>query len=56
MDYHRLLNSTVREMRPSGIRKYFDLLDGMEDVITLGVGQPDFPVPEIVREAELAAT
>ncbi|MEA4823086.1 MAG: aminotransferase class I/II-fold pyridoxal phosphate-dependent enzyme [Clostridiaceae bacterium] len=55
MDYQNLFNTTVLEMRPSGIRKYFDLLDGMEDVITLGVGQPDFPVPEVVRMAQLSA-
>lgn len=41
----------VREMPPSGIRKYFDLVNDMEDVISLGVGEPDFITPWHVREA-----
>ena len=41
----------VREMPPSGIRKYFDLVNEMEDVISLGVGEPDFVTPWKVREA-----
>jgi len=38
---------------PSGIRKYFDLLSEMEDVITLGVGEPDFPVPWHITETAI---
>jgi len=48
MDYLNLLNTHARAMKPSGIRKYFDLI-GMDDVIALGVGQPDFPMPERAR-------
>jgi len=40
----------VEEIRPSGIRKFFDLVIGREDVISLGVGEPDFPVPWRIRE------
>ncbi|HOO52665.1 MAG TPA: aminotransferase class I/II-fold pyridoxal phosphate-dependent enzyme [Methanothrix sp.] len=45
------LSTTVRDMPPSGIRKFFDIVVGMEDVISLGVGEPDFPTPWHIREA-----
>ncbi len=41
----------VKDMPPSGIRKYFDLINEMEDVISLGVGEPDFITPWRIREA-----
>lgn len=41
----------VRQVPPSGIRKYFDLSGERADTIRLGVGEPDFTVPEPVREA-----
>ena len=44
------LNKRVRELKPSGIRRFFDLIVGREDVISLGVGEPDFPVPWRIRE------
>ncbi|MCX6356323.1 MAG: aminotransferase class I/II-fold pyridoxal phosphate-dependent enzyme [Candidatus Aureabacteria bacterium] len=40
----------VREMPPSGIREFFDLVIGMDDVISLGVGEPDFDTPWHIRE------
>jgi len=40
----------VEELKPSGIRRFFDLVVGRDDVISLGVGEPDFPVPWRVRE------
>ncbi|WP_299087323.1 aminotransferase [uncultured Metabacillus sp.] len=45
------LSSTVKNLKPSGIRKFFDLAAGMEGVISLGVGEPDFVTPWNVREA-----
>lgn len=45
------LNNKVTEIRPSGIRKFFDLLAEMKDVITLTVGQPDFVTPRHIRDA-----
>ena len=45
------LNRTVREMPPSGIRKFFDLVSEMEGAISLGVGEPEFVTPWHVREA-----
>jgi aminotransferase len=41
----------VKDMPPSGIRKYFDLINEMEDVISLGIGEPDFVTPWNIREA-----
>ncbi|WP_018753067.1 aminotransferase class I/II-fold pyridoxal phosphate-dependent enzyme [Paenibacillus sanguinis] len=41
----------VREIQPSGIRRFFDLVSGSKDIITLGVGEPDFITPWHVREA-----
>ncbi len=46
---HRVAKK-VEELRPSGIRKFFDLVIGRDDVISLGVGEPDFPVPWRIRE------
>ncbi|NMM53844.1 aminotransferase class I/II-fold pyridoxal phosphate-dependent enzyme [Paenibacillus aquistagni] len=47
----RYLNARVRDIAPSGIRKFFDLVSGNKDIITLGVGEPDFSTPWHVREA-----
>lgn len=51
MDYEALLSPVVREMKPSGIRKFFDIAGSMKDVISLGVGEPDFPTPWEIRKA-----
>ncbi len=39
------INRTIEHLKPSGIRKYFDLANAMEGVISLGVGEPDFDTP-----------
>ena len=44
------INRTVRELPPSGIRRFFNLAAEMEDVISLGVGEPDFLTPWNIRE------
>lgn len=49
--YSELVSKTVHALEPSGIRKYFDLLDSMEDAISLTVGQPDFKTPWHIRVA-----
>jgi aminotransferase len=49
------ISSRARNIPPSGIRKFFDLLITMEDVITLGVGEPDFNTPWTVSEAGIYA-
>lgn len=46
----RRLAKKVEELKPSGIRKFFDLVIGRDDIISLGVGEPDFPVPWRIRE------
>ncbi|NFO55680.1 aminotransferase class I/II-fold pyridoxal phosphate-dependent enzyme [Clostridium botulinum] len=51
MILENMIKKNVREMPPSGIRKYFDMINEMEGVISLGVGEPDFVTPWNVREA-----
>ena len=50
-----VLSHRVRAIKPSGIRKYFDIAATMADVISLGVGEPDFVTPEHIRQAGIAA-
>ena len=47
---HRFINQKVQSIQPSGIRKFFDIANEIEDVISLGVGEPDFDTPWHVRE------
>lgn len=51
IDYGKLMSPTVTDIPPSGIRKFFDLLESMDDVVALTVGQPDFITPWHIREA-----
>ena len=51
IDYSKILSNTVVEIKPSGIRKFFDIANTMEDVISLGVGEPDFRTPWQIRSA-----
>ena len=53
IDYTKVLSKTVTEIKPSGIRKFFDLLENMNDVVALTVGQPDFVTPWHIREAAI---
>ncbi len=53
IDYEKLLHKTVRDIPPSGIRKFFDLLDDKKDVVALTVGQPDFVTPWHIRRAAI---
>ena len=55
MDYDKLLNPTVLAIKPSGIRKFFDIAETMKDVISLGVGEPDFATPWKVRHAGITS-
>jgi aminotransferase len=47
------LNGTVRAMPPSGIRRFFDMLAEMKDVISLTIGEPDFTTPELITRAAI---
>ena len=51
IELENLLNPTIKQIKPSGIRKYFDIANEMEDVISLSVGEPDFHTPWHIREA-----
>ncbi|MBO0958695.1 aminotransferase [Neobacillus sp. MM2021_6] len=51
--YEHYLSQTAKELQPSGIRKFFDLAASMDDVISLGVGEPDFVTPWSIREATI---
>ncbi|MDG5790092.1 aminotransferase [Evansella sp. AB-P1] len=49
------LSDAVQRIKPSGIRRFFDLASTMDNVISLGVGEPDFITPWNVREASIAS-
>ena len=49
----KIISKKVQDLAPSGIRKFFDLVLGMEDVISLGVGEPDFVTPWKIRESAI---
>lgn len=55
IDYNKLVADKCREMKPSGIRKFFDLATQLEGVISLGVGEPDFQTPWNVRQAAISS-
>ncbi len=50
LDYSKILSNKIVDIKPSGIRKFFDMLNGRDDVISLTVGQPDFPTPWHISE------
>ena len=45
IDYSKFLNNSIKEIKPSGIRKFFDIVSEMDDVISLSIGEPDFQTP-----------
>lgn len=51
MNLDKLVNPTVDQLPPSGIRKFFDVVGTMQGAISLGVGEPDFVTPWAIREA-----
>ncbi len=53
LDYKNILSDAVQDIKPSGIRKFFDLLNDRKDVIGLTVGQPDFVTPWHIRVAAI---
>jgi aminotransferase len=50
---NKYISPLAATLPPSGIRRFFDLATKMEDVISLGVGEPDFPTPWIMRESAI---
>ena len=55
MDYDKLIAKKCKDMKPSGIRKFFDIAAQMDNVISLSVGEPDFQTPWNVRQAAVTA-
>ena len=51
MNYDSILNQRIQGVKPSGIRKFFDILEEMTDAISLGIGEPDFVTPWHIRDA-----
>lgn len=51
MDYTKKLTQSIQAVKPSGIRRFFDIVNEMDHVISLSVGEPDFQTPWHVREA-----
>src|SRR3954462_7093326 len=51
----RALSERVGSVPPSGIRRYFDIAATMDDVISLGIGEPDFVTPEPILQAGIAS-
>ena len=51
IDYESCIPSHIREIKPSGIRKFFDLVGEKKDVISLTIGEPDFITPWHIRVA-----
>ena len=49
------ISRRVAVVPPSGIRKFFDIAATMQDVISLGIGEPDFVTPDVIREAGVAS-
>lgn len=55
MDYTSRLSTRIRQVPPSGIRRFFDIAATMKDVISLGIGEPDFVTPTPIIEAGVAS-
>lgn len=55
LDYSSLISDKASVVKPSGIRKFFDIVNTMEGAISLGVGEPDFQTPWQIRRAGIAS-
>ena len=55
IDYNKVVSKVASEMKPSGIRKFFDIAQTIEGVISLGVGEPDFHTPWSIRRTAIIA-
>ncbi|MDR0946815.1 MAG: aminotransferase class I/II-fold pyridoxal phosphate-dependent enzyme [Ruminococcus sp.] len=55
MNYESLISKKALSLKPSGIRKFFDLATNMKGVISLGVGEPDFATPWFIRQKAISA-
>lgn len=55
IDYDKVLSDRCKVIKPSGIRRFFDLAASKKDVISLGVGEPDFQTPWVIRKTAISA-
>jgi len=55
IDYNKVVSKVAHDMKPSGIRKFFDIAQTLEGVISLGVGEPDFQTPWSIRRVGITA-
>ena len=53
IDYNSVLSDKIKKIKPSGIRRFFDLAQNMQGVISLGVGEPDFQTPWVIRKSAI---
>ena len=53
IDYNKVLSDRTKQLKPSGIRKFFEILDEVKGVVSLTVGQPDFVTPWHIREVAI---
>ena len=51
IDYNSKINDSIKNVKPSGIRKFFDIVNEMDNVISLSIGEPDFKTPWHIRKA-----
>lgn len=51
IDYNSKINDSIKSVKPSGIRKFFDIVNEMDNVISLSIGEPDFKTPWHIRKA-----
>ncbi|MCL2054103.1 MAG: aminotransferase class I/II-fold pyridoxal phosphate-dependent enzyme [Oscillospiraceae bacterium] len=55
IDYDKLISEKCKGLKPSGIRKFFEIATSVEGVISLGVGEPDFQTPWAIRRTAITA-
>lgn len=55
VNYEQKLCKAIRKVKPSGIRKFFDISAEMEDVVSLSIGEPDFTTPEHITKVGIAS-
>ena len=55
LDYNKILSKNVMSIKPSGIRRFFDLAEEMDGVVSLGLGEPGFVTPDKIRAAAIAS-
>jgi len=55
IDYEKILNRDILNIKPSGIRKFFDIANEMDNIISLSIGEPDFQTPWHVRQSGIAS-